>query len=115
MFDPDENADYAARFLKSLYSEYGEWSQAAGAYHSRTPSYAKAYATRFDKMRNRLNVIDPATERAIARGPGPRPGPRKGSSSLVAQPLTRGGQIRLGSLVPINSSPAAGRALIDFE
>ena len=30
MFDPDTGADYAARFLKSLYAERGDWSAAAG-------------------------------------------------------------------------------------
>ena len=37
MFDPDTGADYAARFLQSLYAERGNWSAAAGAYHSQTP------------------------------------------------------------------------------
>jgi soluble lytic murein transglycosylase-like protein len=37
MFDPDANAAYAARFLSELYAEFGDWSRAAGAYHSRTP------------------------------------------------------------------------------
>ena len=37
MFDPQLNADYAARFLAELHAEFGDWSRAAGAYHSRTP------------------------------------------------------------------------------
>jgi hypothetical protein len=39
------NVDYAARFLHSLYGETGDWMQAAGAYHSRTPDKAAIYLT----------------------------------------------------------------------
>ena len=50
MFDPDTGADYAARFLKSLYLERGDWSAAAGAYHSQTPARAGVYRARFDRI-----------------------------------------------------------------
>lgn len=42
-FDPVINIDYAARFLRSLYAETGDWMRAAGAYHSRTPDVADVY------------------------------------------------------------------------
>ncbi|MGO4917878.1 transglycosylase SLT domain-containing protein [Pseudogemmobacter sp. W21_MBD1_M6] len=51
MFDPRSNAIYAASFLKQLYAEKGNWSDAAGAYHSRTKVYADRYINRFDKIR----------------------------------------------------------------
>ena len=54
MFDPDANAAYAARFLSELYAEFGDWSRAAGAYHSRTPKFANRYRGRFDRIRARL-------------------------------------------------------------
>jgi len=54
MFDPEANAAYAARFLSELYSEFGDWSRAAGAYHSRTPTFAGKYRVRFDRIRARL-------------------------------------------------------------
>jgi hypothetical protein len=54
MFDPYANAAYAARFLSELYSEFGDWSRAAGAYHSRTPTFAGKYRARFDRIRARL-------------------------------------------------------------
>ena len=50
MFEPIENARYAAEFLKRLYLEYGDWSNAAGAYHSRTPKFANRYKVRFDRI-----------------------------------------------------------------
>ena len=50
MFDPDTGADYAARFLTDLYSARGDWSLAAGAYHSQTPDKAQVYRARFDRI-----------------------------------------------------------------
>jgi hypothetical protein len=52
MFDPVAGAIYAGRFLADLYAESGNWSLAAGAYHSRTPHYAQLYRTRFDRIRS---------------------------------------------------------------
>lgn len=56
MFDPVDNAMYAARFLSDLYAELGDWSRAAGAYHSRTPVFATKYRRRFDQI---LAGLDP--------------------------------------------------------
>jgi hypothetical protein len=43
-FDPEANADYAARFLKSLYGDTGNWPLAAAAYHSRLAERGNDYA-----------------------------------------------------------------------
>lgn len=46
-FDPAINADYAARYLRSLYAEAGgDWDVAVGLYHSHTPELANAYRNR---------------------------------------------------------------------
>jgi len=50
MFDPLANAEYAAKFISSLYEEGGSWSWAAGAYHSRTTALAAKYRSRFDRI-----------------------------------------------------------------
>jgi hypothetical protein len=44
-FDPEHNADYAARFLRSLHDGPAErvWLRAAGFYHSQTPERAEWY------------------------------------------------------------------------
>jgi hypothetical protein len=44
--DPMANARYAARFLKRLEEELGNWPAAVAAYHSRTPSRGHAYRDR---------------------------------------------------------------------
>lgn len=43
MFEPTTSGAYAARFLKSLYAETGDWIKAAGYYHSRTAKHAQRY------------------------------------------------------------------------
>lgn len=45
-FDPQQNADYAARFLVLLYARSGTWMGAAMAYHSQTPELAAPYGAR---------------------------------------------------------------------
>lgn len=46
-FDPMINADYAARYLRSLQSEAGGvWNVAVGLYHSHTPDLAADYRNR---------------------------------------------------------------------
>jgi hypothetical protein len=42
-FDPQKNADYAARFLNSLYAANRDWNAAIAAYHSETPALGDAY------------------------------------------------------------------------
>jgi len=97
MFDPAQNALYAARFLRSLYQKYGDWSQAAGAYHSTTPEYAARYRERFDALYAALEGQDMAVVLASApaalrpnRFPLLRVGARGAGASLV--PLAGGGQ-----------------------
>lgn len=50
MFDPLLNTEYAAEFLAQLYKEFGNWSAAAGAFHSRTAEHATRYSARFDEI-----------------------------------------------------------------
>jgi hypothetical protein len=42
-FDPRINANYAARFLNSLYADSKDWAAAVAAYHSETPELGEAY------------------------------------------------------------------------
>lgn len=56
MFDPAANADYAARFLSELYSEFGAWPKAVAAYHSRSPEFSQKYLRRFNQVAARLDA-----------------------------------------------------------
>ena len=101
MFDPDTGADYAAQFLRSLYAERGDWSAAAGAYHSQTPTRASVYRARFDRILAGLGGA-PLTVAAAAEPEAVAPAepatPRKSRTRL-----TRGPKI-------ITIPPEAGKA-----
>lgn len=104
MFDPVLNADYAAKFLLDLYHEFGNWSDAAGAYHSRTQSHARTYAARFDEIRATASAgRDAPTAGERVRGSGPSPIFARTAST----PLIAGDPARLGSLVPISPQPGS--------
>ncbi|WP_170761319.1 lytic transglycosylase domain-containing protein [Ruegeria lacuscaerulensis] len=102
MFDPDENAAYAARFLKDLYAELGSWHAAVGAYHSRTPSLANAYSGRFEKVLARLDQDLPATPERVARDPF-----TTAAAPLIPVHTQRPGPSALGSLVPHSGTASA--------
>jgi hypothetical protein len=91
MFDPVANATYAAAYLTRLEAGTGDWSVAAGAYHSRTEANATRYRNRFDAMRV---VAQTQT--------GQAPGHRPYTATARDFPLFRPGtSISLGSLVPL--------------
>ncbi|WP_374434158.1 lytic transglycosylase domain-containing protein [Tabrizicola sp.] len=68
-FDPERNADYAARFLRGLHDETGDWLEAAGRYHSATDGLKDAYLAGVERNLSRLE--DSAWEvDALADGAG---------------------------------------------
>ena len=101
MFDPRANARYAAGFLAELSRETDDWSEAAGAYHSRTPEVAARYRARFDSIHAGLTD---APVPAPARTPAPEalPGPGYDHPLLQAREAPRSA----GSLVPLAPVPA---------
>lgn len=62
-FTPSRNADYAARFLRSLHAMTGDWLRAAGAYHSQTPSLAGPYRR---QVQATLAAVDAAFSASVA-------------------------------------------------
>lgn len=111
MFDPMANALYAARFLRTLYTEQGSWEAAAGAYHSRNPEFAEGYAARFSKFRNGLLGDGSAEIPAIpdivlaAYGGEAQLPDIEETSRINAYPLLQTGSgAGLGSLVPIGNN-----------
>jgi len=94
MLDPLANAVYAARFLARLHAETGDWSRAAGAYHSRTAANATRYRARFDAFYAAAQTGQPTPRLAALTATLPRQN---------AFPLLRAGvgAGALGSLVPL--------------
>ncbi|WP_425452404.1 transglycosylase SLT domain-containing protein [Roseovarius spongiae] len=104
MFDPHENAAYAARFLKSLFAETGDWTKAAGAYHSRTPKYADRYEARFARIRK--TVGGPAPPAPVLAAVRDASAASTQAARVNAYPLLQAGEGagRFGSLVPLEAS-----------
>lgn len=115
MFDPLENARYAASFLARLHDETRDWSQAAGAYHSRTPRHAKRYRARFDRIFER--VREGLTSGSVARTSDavrkdvPRGTARNGFRLLQR----KAGRQTLGSLVPLEDGSASAMINLDTD
>ncbi|MEM1074340.1 MAG: transglycosylase SLT domain-containing protein [Pseudomonadota bacterium] len=55
MMDPERNANYAARFLRDLHHELGDWPSAIKAYHSRNESVAAEYWARLSPILQSLS------------------------------------------------------------
>lgn len=92
MFDPVKNALYAAQFLKSLKTPGVSWTEAAGAYHSRTPAYSNKYKTRFQAVRASLQMQSPTAVIATKR---------RNVFPLLQMSQNKG---RLGSLVSLGNN-----------
>ena len=90
MFDPTENARYAAEFLRKLHDEFGDWPQAVGAYHSRTQKRAAAYLARLSRANRNLPVSFRKTRR-LPQVTDHKPVPNRLEMNA--------GRARLGSLV----------------
>ncbi len=96
MFDPQQNADYAADFLLELYDENGNWADAVAAYHSRTPDLGASYLNKVKSVLNGSKVPQPIVPVVTLREnafPLLKPGAPGGHGSLV--PMT----IALGRLI----------------
>jgi hypothetical protein len=89
MFEPGPSGDYAARFLKELYAEAGDWMVASGNYHSRTPVHATRYRNLVANTIRRMG--DAATEPLRLASAGGSAGPAvaeaTGRAARVVTPL----------------------------
>lgn len=103
MFDPISNARYAALFLSELYQEFGSWSKAAGAYHSRTPKFAKRYSARFNRIRASLSESDLKEATLIVAPHNPSVGTLEELRNSYPF-LSASGERRGASLVPLARS-----------
>ena len=94
-FDPAINVDYAARFLKRLYRQTGDWSLAAGSYHSFTPDKQAIYLS---SLKRNLRVANERIDgfRVLAAGTGvPQTAPAR--TTTPAQTAARAGFWSAGS------------------
>lgn len=114
MFNPIENARYAAQFLKSLFDEFGDWDTAAGAYHSRTPELAEKYQARLKQSHAFLENSVPASP---IEDPSFNVAANPVQVSRTNQfPLLQGriGGTTIGSLVPLIPN-SENRRIVDVQ
>ncbi len=83
--DPETNADYAARFLKTLRETSADWMEAAGRYHSSTPEKNAPYRAKIARLWDETKRENPAAQ--LARAPGQGPG--HASTSAAAGAILR--------------------------
>lgn len=96
MFDPDENALQAARFLAELQKEGRDWRGAVAAYHSRSQGPAEVYLARFDSVVAGASVAVPSVQGDRENFfPLLRIGQKGGNGSLVPVLASNGSLIRL--------------------
>lgn len=65
-FDPTINIAYASGFLLNNHAETKSWTQAAAAYHSKTPKFNRRYKAKIMKLWKRAQQQDRAVQMAEA-------------------------------------------------
>jgi hypothetical protein len=105
MFDPEWTATYAAQFLRTLYEERGDWTAAAGAYHSLTPELARKYAARFATMLGGAAADGLTEAEALVAAATPRRGSSSRQARREAQRRAMAERLRLAGPPP---PPAPG-------
>ena len=70
--DPEANVTYGASYLKNLYSATGDWTQAAGYYHSTTPERNGPYKAKVLAYWRGVGGV-PASKQGVASAQPPAP------------------------------------------
>ena len=104
-FEPAANADYAARFLRTLYQQSGRIATAMTAYHSQTPEFANDYARRL------LAVWPGAAQLGLAAVPTPAETPAAPVKLSKISLDTRGGLALAARPIPIRGDLVRGASL----
>jgi hypothetical protein len=93
MLDPRQNTRYAARYLRDLYDQHGDWGLAVAQYHSRDPDRGRAYAAKVALMQDQISDCAPpcgAMQGLLLAGGGvligTRTAARSGGGLLLASP-----------------------------
>ncbi len=104
-FDPERNAEYAARFLAELNAAHGDWTTAVARYHSSDPEAQRAY---LDRVYQRLTVLqDGAPPDYFRRTPA---APETAEASAEA-PETGTVRPRIVDVTPGRHGDAGGRVI----
>ena len=101
-FDPEQNVNYAAKFLRENYADLGDWVKATAAYHSRTPHRGSKYLGLIERNWNRIVAkVQQARSRV---------GAEPLASAAPAFEKTRSQLAREASLSPAPAAPRTASA-----
>ena len=98
MLDPAQSADYAARYLTKLKNDVGNWSDAIGSYHSKTPKRRKYY---FSKVSAALANMDTSKSQPKTQPAAPRIAAQKNIQ------IAQAGETSTAKIqaIPVNQGP----------
>jgi len=113
-FEPQVNAAYAARFLRELFAQTGDWSKATALYHSATPELGAEYQRKVQAVwpeESRLAGL--ASASPLARAWGATLGSSQPGFMRVTQlqPSGRAEGARTIMLPPVTGATPPGRGL----
>ncbi|HST76442.1 MAG TPA: lytic transglycosylase domain-containing protein [Acetobacteraceae bacterium] len=100
-FDPAANAAYGARFLNQLHGQTGDWSKAAGLYHSATAELGSEYQKRVLAAwpeEKRKPAVSVTTQLASAWASTLKDAPT--NRVMVVLPVSRADNVRIIPLRP---------------
>lgn len=109
-FDPERNAEYAARFLAELEATHGDWPTAVAHYHSNDRQAQQAY---LDRVYQRLAILqdgapaDYFSAEAVAASALPQ-----GEPAAPGEAATRSVQPRVIDVRPAQRGDAGGRVIL---
>ena len=121
MFEPTPSGDYAARFLKGLHEETGDWIRASGLYHSRLEKYGSRYRKLVAREAARIGanpIPDPPRVVAVDEKPE-RTAPvgllRRANGALIRSPARGTGQPASPGGVALVLVRPAGQGLLGWN
>ena len=107
-FDPDRNAEYAARFLAELNQAHGDWTTAVARYHSSDPEAQRTY---LDRVHQRLTVLQDGAPPDYFRAGSAVPEVPRMSEAVPEEPAARVVSPRIVTVTPSTRDDAEGRVI----
>ena len=107
-FDPERNAEYAARFLAELNAAHGDWMTAVARYHSSNPEAQRVY---LDRVYQRLTILQDGAPPDYFRARPAVAEPRREPEESVDPPAGRTVRPRIVGVSPGQGGDAGGRVI----
>ncbi|MEK9753526.1 MAG: transglycosylase SLT domain-containing protein [Rhodospirillaceae bacterium] len=100
-FDPAANAEYGAKYLKSMHAKTRDWREAAAHYHSTTPAQAARYRAKVLKLWDEARKPHMV---AMARPAPKKPEPKKKDETKDEADRARASAINYGMMQRLNAA-----------